>query len=517
MSKFLIFILLIVFGLNTSASDPQEKKSSTLLTFRQIEAENRWFQSGNAAGLAQMPELFPAEIKLSYGFADGNFHSIFNGQSVHTYEFDSQSYRKIGKTYLFGSFTYHKSFERGLNFSNTNNPQLNYPYLLTDTIGNDTYDREFFKLKGTISSPVCSHFDWGLNFDYQVGVASQNRDPRPENKVMQTNISPGLLYKSNQFRLGLNLIYGYYNEDIAISVVETGAQKSLFQMHGPGVFNYHVSSSFYRLYQQHQLGGGMQLGMNRRNFSNLLLFDYVYSIQTIDDGRRGSLATWAATKNDSKLDAVDWSLSDVISLKEENKVHQLSAKVRLVGKRGTEFIQRLEKMSETGLEHWITYGKEQKYYSLKTNAELKYQLISKAENELMNSLFSAAVYYSTFQENYYLPDRIQSFSNMKFMASYLKLFDFSRSSISAELNFKGQVKLRAQQNFNDAQFMIQKIFGPEFNFQTDAYLSPGISLGYEFPFRKMGDKFFVKNDFEYIHSAKNQDRLLCRFSTGLIF
>lgn len=517
MSRFIIILLIIVFGLSTLASEPLEKKSSSLLTFRQIEAENNWFQSGNAAGLKQMPELFPAELKLGYEYSDGNFHTIFEGQSVKMHEFDSRSYRKIGKTYLFGSFSYQKSFESGLNFSNTNHPELNYPYLLADTVGKDTYDREFFKLKGIISSPVCSQLDWGLSFDYQVGVASQNRDPRPENKVMQANISPGLLYKSDQLRLGLNLIYGYYNEDIAISVVETGAQKSLFQIHGPGVFTYHVSSSFYRLYQQHKLGGGMQLGLNRGNFTNLFHSNLVFSNQTVDDGRRGSIATWAATKNDSELDAAEWSLSDVVSLKEENKVHQLSAKVQLVSKRGTEFIQRLEKINETGLEHWITYRKEQKYYSLKTKAELKYQLISKNENELMNSLFSAALNYSTFQEDYHLPDFYQSFRNLKFMASYLKLFDFSRSSLSAELNFKGQFKLGAQQNFDETQFMIQKIFKPEFDFRTETYFSPGISLGYEVPFRKAGEKFFVKNDFDWIHSVDNQDRILCRFSTGIIF
>ena len=219
MSKFFVSILLLIISLITCATEPKDVKPYNLLTFRQIEAESPWLQSGNGAGLSQMPELFPSELKFDFGQTNGDFYSIFEGQSDQSFNFSSRSFRKINKTYLYGSFSYRKSYEKGLNFSNTNEPSLNYPYLLTDTIGNDTYDREFFKLAGVISSPVNEKLDWGLSFDYQVGVASQNRDPRPENKVMKANISPGLLFKQDQFKLGANLLYGYYNEDIDVSVV----------------------------------------------------------------------------------------------------------------------------------------------------------------------------------------------------------------------------------------------------------------------------------------------------------
>jgi hypothetical protein len=464
-----------------------------------------------------MVQLFPAELKLGFNLNEGNSHSVFKGKSDQSFDFGSQSFRKINKTYLYGSFNYSKSYEKGLNFSNTNDPAMNYPYLLADTIGNDTYDREFFKITGIISSSVNNQFDLGLSFDYKVGTASQNRDPRPENKVLHTNISPGVLFKAKHFRLGANLDYGYYNEDIDISVVEENIQHSMFQLHGPGVFNYHASSSFYRLYQQHQIGGGLQFEWMSGNVSNLLHSDYSYSVQTIDDGRRGSNATWAAVKNDSRLDGIDWNLIDVISIDQGEKVHQLKAALQIRNRLGTEFIQRLEKVNATDLERWITYGEEQKYYSLQTNAEFNYQLLAKDENDLMKSLFNAGLKYSAFDEKYYLPNNDQNFSNLMFATSFLKLFTLPAASFSAEMKFSYQFNLDGQQNLTNANFIVKKIFIPEFIYQTESYLSPGISLVYQVPLIKTFDKYFIKTDFDWYHSASGLNSILFSFSTGLIF
>lgn len=517
MSKFFVTILLLFFGPIARGTDQKDVKLYNLLTFRQIEVGTPWLQSGNAAGLSQMPELFPSELNLDFGHTDGDFHSVFKGQSDQSFNFSSRSFRKISKTFLYGSFNYSKSYEKGLNYSNTNDPALNYPYLLADTIGNDTYDREFFKLEGIISSPLNAHLDWGLSFDYQVGVASQNRDPRPENKVSQVNISPGLLFKANQFKLGANLIYGYYNEDIDVSVVQEGAQQTLFQLHGPGVFSYHASSSFSRLYQQRLSGGGVQLGWLSGKVANLLHTNYIYSVQTIDDGRKASFATWSAVKNDAQMDGMNWNLTDVFSMDKGPKVHQIKAELNVASRLGTEFIQRLEKVGGTDLEHWITYGREQKYYSLQTNARLNYQLLAKDGNNLMKSLFSAGAGYSAFDEKYYFPNRELSYANLMFRSSFLKLFALRGSNISAEMKLKYQVNLDGKQNLPATNFMVQKIYAPEFSFLTEDFISPGVSIGYQIPFKKALGRYFVKSDLEWYHSANGLNRTIFSFSTGIIF
>ena len=356
-----------------------------------------------------------------------------------------------------------------------------------------------------------------MSFDYKVGVASQNRDPRPENKVLQTNILPGLLFKRNQIKLGANLAYGYYNEDIDVSVVEENVEHTMFQMHGPGIFNYHASSSFYRLYQQHRFGGGMQFEWKAGKLSNILHSEYIYSIQTIDDGRKGNLAMWSAVKNDARLDGIDWKLIDVFSIDEGEKTHRIKAEVSIISRLGTEFIQRLEKVGETNQEHWITYGEEQKYYSQQTNAGLKYQFMRKDENNLMNSLFQAGLSYLAFNEKYFLPNQELNYANLMFESSFLKLVALRGSNFSAEMKLKYQLNLDEGKSLTVTNFMVQKIYLPEFNYLTSNFISPGISVGYQLPLKKAFGKYFVKSDFDWYHSTAGLNRIIFSLSTGLIF
>lgn len=517
MNKFLIGIVLFVFSLGSVAVGQTDKGSFDLLTFKQIEAETPWLFTGNAASLSLMPELFPAEVELGYQSTSGNFHSVFSGNNNQALCFRSRSYHKINKTNLYGSFSYNRSFDKNVNFSNTNNPAMNAPYLLVDTIGHDTYSREFFYLSGMISSPVTQKLTWGLSYDYQAGTAVQNRDPRPENKVLQTTISPGLLFQPGQFRLGGNLTYGYYNEDIDVLVVESGAVQTLFQMHGPGVFTYHSSSSFKRLYQQHQLGAGMQVGWNQRTISNILFSDYSYRVQTIDDGRAGSQATWAAVKNDARLHQTDWRLTDVLSVDQGKKNHQIKAALNLASKLGTEFIQRLEKTGNAVTEQWVNYANEQKYYSLQTKAELSYQLLAKDEKNLLKSLFKAGIYYSASDEKYYLPNQEMAWSNLMAKSSFLKSIALPEAALAAEVRLNYQFNLESRENLSVTNFSVQKIYAPEFDYLTENFVSPGLSFSYQIPLQKAFERYFIKTDFDWYHSASAKNQTIFKFSTGLIF
>jgi len=513
---FLIFLLLFIVP-EIFAASSEGIRNHNLLTFKQIDVEGTWLQTGNVAGLTQMPLFFPSEIKMNYGQTDGSFHSIFNGKSSQEYEFSSRGFRKSNHTFLYGSFGYSRSLEKGVNYTDTNDPAQNYPYLLADTIGNDAYNREFFNLSGMVAGHLNSKIDWGLGLNYQVGNAVQNRDPRPENKVMKMNIAPGLLMKVNKLKIGANLVYAYYNEDIDVSVVEQGVQQTMFQIDGLGIYQYHSSSSFYRLYRQQQVGGGLQIELEQNRISNLLHSNYSYFQQVIDDGRRGSIATWAAVKNDSKFDGINWDLSDVFSVKQGRKLHQLSAIFHLTNKLGTEFIQRLEEVGTAGMEQWKTYGEMRKYYSLETLSALGYKLASKDENNMLKTLFCAGLDYGTFDEKYYSPNLEESYSNFDIKASFLKLYEIGSGQISGEIKFRYQFNIDRKQNLDAENFIVQKIFLPEYAYLTTEFISPGMSISYQFPITKTLGRYFVKADFDWFRAEKSMSRTVFNFSTGVIF
>lgn len=513
----LAILFLISIGFRGNLLCQAELPKSNLYSIRQIELSTPWLQTGNASGLFLIPDLFPAEIKLGFNFQEGDFHSIYEGKTLQNYSLSSRSYRKINKTYLYGSLNYRKGYEYGLNFSNLNSPGKNYPYIMADTIGNDTYDREFISLEGMISSPLSDRLNWGLKFGYEVGVAAQNRDPRPENKAMQLNVSPGFLYRAGKIKLGANFNYQYYNEDVDVDVIEANQQHTLFLQHGLGNYTYHQSSSFYRLYQQHQIGAGMQFDFISGNFSNLLYSRFDYLWQTVDDGRAASMANWSFVKNDARMDGINWNIHNVAILRKGNKSHLIETSLKIDSRLGTEYIQRLEKVGETDLERWVTYASEQKYYSMSTHADFNYNLMNESSGGKLNSLLNAGVGYTKFMEEYYLPNLSRAFSNLVFTVGWLKRTNFSKADFSTELKLSYKVSLEKDQNIDLSKPIAKKIQVPEFEYQTCDYFSPGIAFSYEIPAKKILDKYFIKTDFNWMQSTTGYYRATINLTTGIIF
>ncbi len=485
-------------------------------TFRQIELMTPWLQSGNATGLRQIPSLFPGSLQLGVDYQNGDFKTVHQGDTRETFSFGSKNYKKIKHTVLYGEFAYWKNFEHDTGFSNVNQPEKVYPYLLADTIGNDTFDREFFALKGSISSPVNEKLDWGIHFRYKTGTATQNRDPRPENKITELSVLPGLLYRTNNIKLGANLKYAYYNEDIDISVVEENTVYTLFQLHGLGTSDYHTASSFYRLYRQHIFGGGAQIEYLAGAVENLMSGNIGYFFQRVDDGRKAGNASWAAIKNDSEMEGIDFSVSHASMIKKNSSVNRIDMKMNMATRRGSEFIQRLEETGETDLEHWITYSKDPRYYSSQLDMAVSYSYLGLHTNGQMESLFKAGVSSVAFKEKYYLPDLIQKHRNMQLNISYAKIFYTEKATTSVELKFVSQINLSGKQDINDS-FIVEKIIQPNYDFVTSNYLAPGAVVSYEFPMKKQNANYFIKTDFDWFRNNEGLSRTCLNFSTGIIF
>lgn len=517
MNRILVSILFLIVGLYVDAADLPGQDDSELLIFRRIELSCPWLKSGNASGLSQISGPLPSEIKIDYGQSSGNYHSVFNGRSNRAFGFSSKGYRRFNNTVIFGSFNYSNSSEKELNYNNSNDALMNYPYLFADTIGGDTYERELFRFSAKISARLNNVIDWGIGVNYKAGVASQNRDPRPENKISQVEILPGLLYKRAGLKFGANFLYEYYNEDIDVITVNKNVQSTLFQMHGLGVFTYHSSSSFFRLYQQNKYGGGLQVEYKSSRMSNFINSDFFYSLQTVDDGRKGSRATWSTVKNDARLDGVNWNLEDILEFKRGKKVNQFDLKMSTTSKIGSEYIQILDNMGDAELEHWITLGREMKFYIMQFQASLNYHLLQNDESYRLKSLFNAGISYHTNTEKYYLPNQSQKYSNLLAESSFLKLFYLPNGELTAGMKLRYGLNLEATQRLERTNFMIQKVYLPEFNYLTCSYISPGVSLAYQVPFKNKSGKYFIKSDFDWVHANNGMDRTWLSIATGITF
>jgi len=517
MNRFILVFLLFVGVVNVKASDFNGNDESDLLNFRLIQLLCPWLNTGNVSGLTQINGILPSEIKIDFNQVSGKFHSAFNGETNQTAGFSSKGYRRFNNTLVYGSFNYTKGTEKEVNFTNTYDALMNYPYLFVDTIGGDTYERELFRFSAKISAPLNKVIDWGIGVNYKAGAASQNRDPRPENKISQVEILPGLLYKRAGLKFGANLSYEYYNEDINVLTVNKNVEPTLFQMHGLGVFTYHSSSSFYRLYQQNKYGGGLQVEYKSSRMSNFINSDFFYSLQTVDDGRKGSRATWATVKNDARLEGVNWNLEDVLEFKRGRKVNQIDLKLSTISKIGSEYIQMLDNKGDAELEHWITFSREMKFYLMQFQSSLNYCLLQNDDNDRLETLFNAGLSYYTNTEKYYLPNQLQKYSNLLGETSFLKVYYLPKGELTCEIKMRCALNVEAEQKLERTNFMIQKVYLPEFNYLTSNYIAPGFALAYQLPIKNKAGKYFIKSDFDWYHSNHGLNRIGLSLGTGITF
>lgn len=489
----------------------------SLNSFDLMPVLNSWLYSTNPAGLSLNPNISPGKMSLNYHAETGDYKRVQQGENINHFSFQTQRYTKIKNSFFYGSFSYDKSFEIGTNYSNVNNPYRGTPYLYIDTIGNDTYDREFFTLKGGLSAPLNHYLSWGLSTDFNVGLASQNRDPRPKNKVLNLSVSPGLLFSFSKLNLGFNLLYNYYNEDIETKIIEENKQIAFFQLHGLGTYIYHVASSFSRLYKQNSLGGETQVNYKSGNLNSLLGAKLLYIKEIANDGRRAGNASWSYIKNDSEFEGITIEIFNTTTINNFSSIHCFHANSKINSMLGAEIIQRLEVSEETGAIHWVTYGKEEKYCSTLIDAELSYNYLRMKEEFKRNYEFRCALNYYGFEHAYYIPNGEEAYQNIMFSFSFDKSFYISNHIVSISAGLKYKKNISSNQNFEQNTFIIDKLLQPDFNFLTTNYYAPGFKLSYEIPLNRLFDKYFFMTNVDLYHGNSDQTRTIFNFSTGVIF
>jgi len=492
-------------------------RTASLNSFDLMPVLNPWLYSTNPAGLSLNPNILPGKMNLAYRAETGDYKRVQQGDNINHYYFQTQRYTKIENTFFYGSFSYDKSFDKGTDYSNVNNPYRGTPYLLIDTIGNDIYDREFFTLKGVLSTSLDNNISWGLSTEINVGLASQNRDPRPQNKVLKLSISPGLLFSYSKLNIGFNLLYSYYNEDISIDIIEQYEQMAFFQLHGLGTYISHVAGSFNRLYKQNSFGGETQVNYKSGNINSLTGARLLYVKEIANDGRKAAHASWSYIKNDSELEGTNLEIYNTTTINHNSSIHYFHTNLKITNMLGTEIIQRIETSGETGATNWVTYAKEEKYCSTLIDAEFSYNYLKMKEEFVRNYEFTFALNYYGFEQSYYIPDREKTYKNFILSLSFDKSFYLNKHafSISAGLRYKKNISSRL--NFEENTFIYNEILLPDYNFLTSNFYAPRFELSYEIPLNKIFNKYFFMTSIDLYRGNNDQTRTIFNFSTGVIF
>ena len=518
-----LYTLLLPLLLTVVSAKGQSQDSTravSLHSFYLMPVLNPWLITDNPAGLSQNKALFPGEIKLGFSGETGDYKRVQQGNDITHYSFQTGQYKKINSTSFYGHFSYDKSFEKGLIYSDVNNPYRGTPYLLIDTIriNNNIYDREFFSLNGAFSIPLTKKISYGMATDFKVGLSAQNRDPRPKNKVLNIFVSPGVLFSASKLKVGLNLIYGYYNEDIGVTIVKENIHMTFFSLHGLGTSVYHAAASYARLYKQNKFGVNTQVNYQSGQVSSLLGAKLIFMRETTNDGRGEGNASWAHIKNCAELKGINVEVYHTTVIKTITSIHRLLANLDIRNMLGTEIIQRLENdPNQNYMENWVTYGKDEKYSSFLLTAKLSYSFIKLKDEFQPNYILDWEIRYLNYNQAYYIPNQKEDYKNLILSLNFDKSFYFRKSVFSISAVFQYKRNLYGTLNLEDNNFIIKKLTAPDFNYLTSNYVVPGAGLSYEIPLKKLKSKYFIKSRVDLYRVNSGKTRTVFNFSTGVIF
>ncbi len=518
-NKKIIILLVLIINMSmalTAQTNSQQKVS--LHSFEMVQMNNLWLKTSNPAALCYLQDLLPGIINASYLYEDGEFKRVQQGDKLNEFNFNTYSYGKTKKFNVFGGFNYMKGKEKGLDFSDVNDPFRPSPYHLIDTIGNDNYDREFFSVVGGFSVPLNKKLKFGMSMDFNVGLAVQDLDPRPQNKVFDMDLSPGVIYTMEKFKLGFNLLYKYYNEEIEVKIIQDNADAAFFSTHGLGLAISHESETFNRLQKRNTGGFGVQLEYAKGNLKTLFAGEFLYYEEKNIDARKASGGLWTVEKEDSELKGIQLEISNYTSISKANQMHLFGFELNLNSMIGSEIIQRLEIAEGEDLDHWEYYGSEEKYDALdiKLNVFYEYLQLRKKDNQRDISFKFFALYHD-FSEEYYIPMQKQNFKNLKLGVNLYKSFYATKANFTFGAGASYKQNLDAELSLTDYTFIAEKLLAPDYEYITDAYIAPKVDVAVEFPMKKIFDQYFVKAAIESYIAGKDSSRTIFSISTGVTF
>lgn len=487
-------------------------------TFDLYPVLNPWLGTTNPAGMRFNPGVSIGDLSLNFEGVNRDYRRAQEGDSLRNYFLRTSSFKKIKNTWVFGNFSYEKSFERNCNYNLVNNPYRNTPYLLVDTMGrNDIYDREFFNLRGDISTPFGDAFSWGMSVNMDVGLSSQDRDPRPRNKVMNLDVAQGLLFTKPGISLGINMLYSYYNEDIEIDIIEENLQLAFFQLHGFDTYTYHVASSFNRLYQRTSLGGEGQLGLQLGGLNTVVGAKFVYLDETADDGRKAGNASWSYIKNDSEMLGNLLRIFNVSTFSHGKYHHQFDAGYTLRYMLGAEILQRLEQVGEAGAVDWVDYGKEEKYGATYSDIGFNYTFLAMKDHYLPGLALKLGVALNEMEQEYRLPDMHESRSSRKLSGSAKKTFYAGANEISVGVGAVSRKHLSGRLDLEGENAITELLVRPDFEYYSQSSTGLWASLSYGRQMGRLFEKFFAGMHVSSLQAENGTKQQQINISTGLIF
>ena len=511
----LLILLLLVAGYALGNTIPDSTHSFN--SFKLYKLQNQWLQTGNIARISLNPDKNIGFVQSGYRYDDGSYHRMREAETKNEFFLESESIQKIKEMYFYGKFAYSNSDEKGILWNGVFDPYRGNPYIIGDSVPGANYHKEIYQLSGGMAKKFNNKLTLGLLVDYMVGIGAKQKDPRPENVVMNISVNPSVILKMDNFILGFDAGYRNRKEEIDYTQIATdNPDPTFFTFKGFGFHNYEVDYGVDRFQTEKAYFGGFQFQKEFGSIQSLTELRGEYSSEEIDDG---SSVIKKEDGGDWKVISIDFNQQ--LKLQTGQKIHSLSFHGNFTNGQGTEYTQEIV-FDEDRHANYITISKNLKFERLAMNALLNYNFVSLSGYNKVNWDIEGTAGLTINDEKYnYIPEI--------FTADYMNLntgIKVQKNFYKKALHFAPQIEVNYLQNLSNSMSLsndpgITKKQNKElYMFDHNFYIADliavkaGLNVGFNMPNSKTIEQLNLNINYSY---SQTNDQLLERnFLSGKI-
>ena len=424
----------------------------------------------------------------------GDGHSLFGG--------DAQAFLRKEKISLWGHAKYQKGTIRNVKYSESEDFDLLYPYVIADTIGGGKSRVESYDFMGGVAYQLGK---WlvGAQGEYIAQLDYRTRDPRPKNLSGDLHVAVGGAYAIDSYNLGLSLGYQRYKQTNEVEIYDEVSMPVFYHLTGLGTDYYRFRGTYTDTYYK---GHGWTTSLSLQPKGNRGVYAHAgYRYFTFDkiisDLNQLPMTTMQRYAQDAAL-----------GYQSKGKIHNWGVKL-------TEKYQR-----SNGTENVFGSPAGNIYPSLSSGILYKMTTFGFAGTGIyqyhpQHALYETALTLGrhTLKESHIDPDRLLTSKDFSTEIALKALWNIKRWTLKANAgwsytwNTDADLQLSGTVNTS----MIPQVYQRYAWSSQDRYaINGGVEAGYD-----TGKKFlvFLRSDLSYAHYAESCHTRVFNISAGIEF
>lgn len=210
----------LVAGGAAGSAPAQPSADVSWHTLRDAELSLGWLRSENAAGMLFFRDSSLSEIAAYAAAEHGGLKDYYEAEDRLAFGLDAASCHRLSERVVVrGEVRYERQLGRRMSGSYFIDPTQT-PFDMVEFTDENPGDKqlETYRVAGSVGVAATRRLTAGVRFDYATANYAKRRDLRHVNSLMDMTVSPGILFRTGRFAVGVNYTYRRRIESLMLNV-----------------------------------------------------------------------------------------------------------------------------------------------------------------------------------------------------------------------------------------------------------------------------------------------------------